>query len=215
MTANPASTRPEWRSMIAGEALDFLLRRNPWAMRSLAPFAGQTISILPGEKDVWLGLQAHFSIGGEGGLHAVAAAEKPADVVLTVPAGAWATLPLDRTRFFDAVSIQGSAGLAETLAAVFRHLEWDIEDDLAKLTGDIIAHRAVSTARALSEAARQRFDALCSGASGERTGLTGMKEWRSFKNEVGLLQQSITALGNRVGRLMDKTGAVQQKTLGR
>ena len=41
--------------------------------------------------------------------------------------------------------INGAADLTDTLADVFLHLNWDAEEDISRLVGDIAAHRIVQT----------------------------------------------------------------------
>ena len=47
----------------------------------------------------------------------------------------------DPAKAFSAAQLSGSAQFAEALAFVFRNLRWDYEADLARLFGDIAAHR--------------------------------------------------------------------------
>lgn len=53
------------------------------------------------------------------------------------------------------IRISGNADLADALASVLRKLHWDGEEALSRLTGDIVAHRAVATAKGLVEWQRQ------------------------------------------------------------
>jgi ubiquinone biosynthesis protein UbiJ len=46
--------------------------------------------------------------------------------------------------------ISGSAELAEALGFVLRNIRWDIESDLARLVGDIAAHRLVKGGKSLA-----------------------------------------------------------------
>ena len=46
---------------------------------------------------------------------------------------------------FAAARLSGKADFAEALGFVFRNLRWDPEADLARLTGDVVARRVVST----------------------------------------------------------------------
>jgi ubiquinone biosynthesis protein UbiJ len=58
--------------------------------------------------------------------------------------------------------IAGAADFAEALGSVLRKLDWDAEEDLSRVVGDIAAHRIVKTAggfaAAQAEAARRLAD---------------------------------------------------------
>ena len=51
-----------------------------------------------------------------------------------------------------AVDVQGNARLAAEVLVLVRHLRWDLEEDLSRLFGDVVAHRLAGAARATAEA---------------------------------------------------------------
>ena len=53
----------------------------------------------------------------------------------------------DENAFLEVV-FTGDSELAATFSMVARNVEWDIEEDLSRLVGDIAAHRIVGTAKA-------------------------------------------------------------------
>jgi ubiquinone biosynthesis protein UbiJ len=46
------------------------------------------------------------------------------------------------------IDMQGDMELAQEISFIARNLDWDVEEDLSKVIGDIAAHRAVAGAKA-------------------------------------------------------------------
>lgn len=122
------------------KGLKSLLRREPWASSELSKYAGKTVLVRLGEKDLLLA-----TICSDGALMGADAAIVP-DVVLTMPFSDIATMVSTwRTQGPDGLArqihIQGEAGLAQLLGELARNLRWDVESDLAGVVGDIAAVR--------------------------------------------------------------------------
>lgn len=139
-------------------AFNRLLRLEPWAAERLSRHAGKTVRFIIGRAEVSL------VISSQGTLQLADAAVVP-DVTLTLPEKQTGRLldvirHQDPEQIVDALYIQGDAGLANVVADLARHLRWDVEDDLARVVGDIPATRIMAGARAVSRgfaAAGQRF----------------------------------------------------------
>ena len=133
-------------------ALNHLLEQQPWAAERLRPFAGQALEFrCPPFPDLRL------AITGSGLLDRAQAETANALVVKLSPG----VLPLVIARDETArkrVQIEGSADLAGAVDYLFRHLSWDLEEDLSRVFGDIVAHRLASGGKAV--AAWQRDAAL-------------------------------------------------------
>lgn len=130
--------------MLLGTALRFanhVLTGEHWARVRLKPFAGQT---------------AHFEFGTflipltitSNGLLAAGDRSTVAAVTIRLADDAPLRALSDPPALLASARIAGSADLAETLGFVFRNLRWNPEDDLARLSGDIVARR-------LSQGAKQ------------------------------------------------------------
>lgn len=141
----PGSSNSADRSMLTPAALGFinhLLDDENWARARLKPFAGQTARLACGqfETTVEITAEGNFRPG---------AAQAEATVHLTLPPDApWRAL-IDRTSLLADVHVSGSAELAECLGFVFRNLNWDVENDLAQLVGDIAARRLIQGGQTL------------------------------------------------------------------
>ncbi|MDX3906876.1 MAG: SCP2 sterol-binding domain-containing protein [Pigmentiphaga sp.] len=136
-------------STAAVRVLDTLLLREPWARERLRPHAGKTACLVAGGVRLSLTITQH-------GMLEVAAPEAVPDVTLTVDGGRLAELfSDDAARRMGAVRIEGDAALAHVAGDLARDLRWDVEEDLARIVGDIPAARLVATARGVLHGVRE------------------------------------------------------------
>ena len=130
--------------MIAGAALaaaNHLLKQATWARQRLAAHAGRKaeLALHP--------FTFEFQIDGSGYL--VRADAGASDVRVEFPADAPLQLLRGREEVMRSTRISGAADFAECVGFVLRNLDWDAEEDLARIFGDIAARRL---ARGLSAA---------------------------------------------------------------
>lgn len=152
-----------------------------WARERLAPFAGQVLEVraplLP---------TVQVAITPQGRLEPGRGA--PAATVL---------LP--------GREISGEPALAAALEELSRNLRWDVEEDLSRLVGDVLAHRAVGAARALldwqRDAGERAGQALSAYAADEARLLVRRSELAAFADELERLTRSLEALSERIERL--------------
>lgn len=182
-------------------ALNHILAQSTWARIKLLPFAGRQARLqLPiGPID--------FAITDDG--YAQPAAGDGTDVVVDVTI----TLPLEtpflalqgKEKVFAAARIEGSADFAEALGFVLRNLSWDAEADLARVVGDIAAHRLMGGLNAFvgwqKQAARRLAENVAEYASEEQTLLLGGREMAGFKDRIATLGNGITTLEQRLQKL--------------
>jgi ubiquinone biosynthesis protein UbiJ len=128
--------------------LNHLLADAAWARKRLLPFAGQSVGIALGEIPFALTVAAD-------GTFLAAAAETEAAVRIDFPAGTprrlleeW--IAGEAPRLWREATVSGKVEFAEALNFVFRNLDWDAEADLARLVGDVAAHRLAQLGRALA-----------------------------------------------------------------
>ena len=132
-------------SVIRG--LNHLLKDAPWARERLRPFTGRTASLVLKPVEIGLGIDTE-------GYFTESAGNDP-DVSLELPIGSLPKLAGGPDALMSDIRISGNADLADALGFVLRKLRWDGEEALARLIGDIAAHRAVGTARAVATWHRQ------------------------------------------------------------
>lgn len=133
------------------QALNHLLAAAPWARAKLAPFAGRRAHLVLGP------LPLAFRIAPDGSFESLGTGEPAVEIVL--PATAPLALFEGREAMMRSARVSGAADFAEVLGFVLRNLDWDAEEDLSRLVGDIVAHRIVRSAgdfaAAQAEAARR------------------------------------------------------------
>ena len=128
-------------SAVAG--LNHLLADAPWARERLAPFAGRTAVFSVKPVDIGVGID-------NDGYFTEAVAAEP-DVALELPLGSLPKAIGGVEALMADIRISGNADFADALGFVLRQLRWDGEEALARLVGDIAAHRAVGLARGVAD----------------------------------------------------------------
>lgn len=100
----------------------------------------------------------------------------------------------------------GEAELSAELEALARTLRWDAEEDLSRLTGDVLAHRLMQGARALEgwsrDAAERLGVALGAYAVDEARLVAGASELHELAASIERLSQALDELEARAARLV-------------
>jgi ubiquinone biosynthesis protein UbiJ len=216
ISALPDPGRPAVR------ALNALLRREDWARARLARHAGKTVRLAVGA------VKLSLTIDSEGYTETADAAVVP-DVTLTAdPAkfsmarlfqgGADKTDPAAAARaradaIADMTHISGDAGLAQVVAELAAQLRWDMEDDLARLVGDIPAARLLGGVRALTAglrgAAGRLGNNLAEYLSQERPVLTPRPLLESWSADIARANMAIEGLHARMAALRTRLERLQ------
>ena len=178
-------------------ALNRLLEADPQARARLAPYAGETVELraapLPSLRFVILP-GGRIEAGGDA----------PALVITLKPEAAAAWMRGEE-HFLRSVDAAGDARLAAEVMGLLRHLRWDPEEDLARLVGDVAAHRLAGLARGFAAwqigAARRLAEAFADYAVEERRFLVAGRELAHFSAEVARLRDAVERLDKRVRRL--------------
>ena len=101
-----------------------------------------------------------------------------------------------------AVDISGNARLATEILALLHYLRWDVEEDLSRVLGDVLAHRVVGTARGIAawqaEAARRLAENLMEYAIEERRMVVARAEFDDFAAAVAKLRDDLARLDQRI-----------------
>ncbi|MGL1833522.1 ubiquinone biosynthesis accessory factor UbiJ [Rhodocyclaceae bacterium SMB388] len=191
----------EWTSSGVARVINHLLGRAPWARERLMPYAGSSLCcrISP--------IELVFHIEADGYLAAGRSedAARPADVTITVPlAQLPGALVGDADKLMAAVNLQGNAELADSIGFVFRNLEWDAEEDLSRVLGDIPARRLAETARAMRRTHQRALSSL-GGNLGEyfaeeQSMLVTHGALHVFTDDVRALRDDLARLEKRVER---------------
>jgi ubiquinone biosynthesis accessory factor UbiJ len=179
-------------------SVNHVLRQSAWAKERLRPFAGKHVRlVLPP-------LLINCVIDAEGEFLPGESDAAP-DVEIALPADAPLLVLWGKERVHQAVQMSGSAEFAEALGFVARNLRWDVEEDLAKVMGDIAAHRVVKTLEAMAAWRQQATTNLAENFSEyfseERSALVTRDELTALTAEVEPLEAAIARLEQRIKRL--------------
>jgi ubiquinone biosynthesis protein UbiJ len=179
------------------QACNHLLAAAPWAREKLAPFAGRRARLGLGP------LRLDFRIAADGTFESLGTGEPAVEIVL--PATAPLALLQGRAAMMRGAHITGAADFAEALGFVLRNLEWDVEEDLSRIVGDIAAHRIMKTAAGIAaaqaDAARRLADNVSEYLRYERPAGVDKAALAAFSGEVDALRRDADALERRIAAL--------------
>jgi ubiquinone biosynthesis protein UbiJ len=182
------------------QAINHLLAAAPWAREKLAPFAGRRARLVLGP------LPLEFRIAPDGTFESLGAGEPAVEIVL--PATAPLALIGGREAMMRDARISGAADFAEALGFVLRKLDWDAEEDLSRLVGDIAAHRiaraATGFAAAQAEAGRRLADNVAEYLRYEQPAGVGKPVMAGFSAAIAALRQDVDALERRLAALQQR-----------
>ena len=174
-----------------------LLDAESWARERLARFAGETIEL------VALPLPPlRVTIRDDGRL---AAGGATPGLALRIGPGALLALARGEEEFLRAVEVNGNARLVQEIASLARHLRWDVEEELSRVFGDVVAHRIAGAARGFlhvqRDAARRVSGAAADFLAEEARLLVRRGEQASHASAVAELRDAVARLEKRIERL--------------
>ncbi len=200
------------RALLA--ALNHLLAANDAARASLRPHAGRLIRLESrdsAQSAPWFSMQ--LCVSAEGLLEpasapasAPTAAASPAVTMTLRPSldAGFAMLSKGPAGLQPHLRVEGDVLLAAALGELSRTLRWDVEEDLSRLTGDVIAHRIVGLATGAAQALREL---------GERAGAGFARQWSVedpmlvARSELAEHSALLSSLESRLASLERRMGA--------
>lgn len=182
-------------------SINHVLRRNSWALERLKTHSGK--SALFECQPVTLALAVLDS--GE----VTAAAEIPPHVSIRCSPGTMLrVLVRDETVWKD-IAVTGDAEFAATIHHVWLNLRWEVEEDLARVFGDVAAHRITQTAATLDRWRAQSFDNLARSFAEywteEQPLITSARDIGEFNSEVDRLRDDVARIEKRLERLLARS----------
>ncbi|GBG15573.1 ubiquinone biosynthesis protein UbiJ [Novimethylophilus kurashikiensis] len=182
----------------AVDALNHLLHQNAWAPEHLQPYAGKTLrlELAPFSTDI--------TIVDSGLL--VPAVENPViDASIALSPTAAFRFALSREFDLSGARMEGDLDLATGVGRVLQQLEWEVEEDLSRLLGDIPAHQLVSTGkRVVGEGKRQLRafgEMLADYWLEEQPLIAKQRHLEAFSQEVDTLRDDLARLAKRIEKL--------------
>jgi ubiquinone biosynthesis protein UbiJ len=186
-------------------AINHLLAREEWARERLAPFAGRSVEFrLPPLPDLRLTIL-------ENGLVATTESPLPSDLVVRIPPASLPRILARNDAAMREVAIDGDTELARAVDFLFRHLRWDAEEDLARMFGDVPAHRIAETGRAFAEWQKDAGERLARNFAEyfteENPILARPADVHRFGADVDALRDDVERLAKRIARLLERGGS--------
>lgn len=181
-------------------ATNHLLAQSGWARARLTPHAGCTARL-----ELAPLTSIDFSVSADGHFAEWVGENEP-DVVLRMPVAEMPRLLVDGLESsMRLVRIEGNADFADALGFVFRHLRWDVEEDLSRVLGDIAAHRLVDTGRRIGTEGRRSIERARGNVveylTEESLVLVPRTALPAHAQEVAALRDALGRLDKRVARL--------------
>lgn len=177
-------------------AINHVLSQQQWARERLAAFAGQTIAVrMPPMPALIVTIR-------DDGLLKSAASQAAAELTLQLHP---ATLPLLALRDPAAqrqIEFSGSTELAQTVQHLFEQLEWDYEEDLSRVFGDVLAQRMARAGREFfgwqREAGLRLAQNLAEYWTEEQPLIARRADLARFGDEVDDLRDAVERLEKRI-----------------
>lgn len=182
-------------------AFGHLLRQNDSARTRLAMFAGRRVRFGVDARGARAGPILTARVTEDGLLERLADGDEPADaeMFLRPSAGAAFALLRDGPRGLSShLRLDGEVMLAAALGEVAAQLRWDVEEDLSRVTGDVVARRLGRGVESLRDAMRDVRSRLESSAGRYLARDTGQLVGRV---QLDALRAGIDALHERLSRL--------------
>ena len=195
------------RALLA--ALNHLLAANDAARASLRPHAGRLIRLEardPARSAVWFSML--LCVSAEGLLEPAPAATSSPSVTMSIrpslDAG-FAMLSKGPAGLQPHLRIEGDVLLAAALGELSRTLRWDVEEDLSRLTGDVIAHRIVGLAAGAAQVLREL---------GERAGVGFARQW-SVEDPMLVARSELAEHSTLLSSLESRLASLERRMGGR
>lgn len=179
-----------------------LLAGADWARSKLAPHAGKSA------RFEFLAGQVVLQVAPDGLLQPAPADATPA-VAIHFPPGAVLQTLADREQAWRSARIEGDAAFAADLSHVAARIEWDVEEDLSRVFGDVAAHRMAQAGRSAAawppQAARSLARNTAEYLTEEAKLLASPLQLGEFARDVDALREAVDRLEERIERLGRRT----------
>lgn len=143
-----------------------------------------------------------FTIGENGDFTAAAEGAIPDASITFMPVAALRQVVGDKPFDSGVIKLEGDAELAVEISQVLRQLQWEYEEDLSALIGDIPAHELVGLARSVIAEGRRQMLSLAGMFAEywqeEQPLIAGKRVLERFAKEVDELRDATERLGKRM-----------------
>jgi ubiquinone biosynthesis protein UbiJ len=180
-------------------ALNHLLEAEAWARERLVRFAGEALELRAAPLPA-----LRFTVTARGLLEPAPPGVQPS-LVLSLGPATLAAVARGEEHFLRAAELEGDARFAAEVLHLVRHLRWDFEEDLARLVGDVAAHRMADLMRRAADASLDAGRRLGQGfmeyAVEEAGLLVPRAEYEQHAAALARLRDALERLEKRIERL--------------
>jgi ubiquinone biosynthesis accessory factor UbiJ len=188
--ANPATA---FESAAAG-FINHLLRAASWARGELKTYTGRTLRIEVAPFAFSLTVLESGEIGP------AAAGAIPAVTVKLTP-GLMLRIAARDEKAWREMDITGDTDFASAIHHVARDLRWDVEDDLSRVFGDVVAHRMAVAGRTVQRWGEEAAD---------NTARSFAEYWTEEQPLIAA-RRDLDGFGRAVDRLRDDTARLEKR----
>jgi len=182
----------------AARAANHVLRATPVALERLRAHAGRTVGFAMGPVELAFTVQTTGEV-----LPALPGTGR--DLEVRISPFLLPRLALGDEAAFREIAMTGDMELAQEVSFLLRNLRWDVEEDLARLVGDVAAHRIGGAARSVlretREAGLRAAQALAEYATEEASLAASRVRIEGFVDDVARLRDDLDRLDKRITRL--------------
>lgn len=179
---------------LAVPAINRLLRDNVWATDALRVHSGKT-AVLSSPP-----FQLRLAVLDSGEV-APAAADAEPHVKITAAPGVLLRLAARDASAWNAAQVDGDMQFAAAIDHVRRNLDWDYEEDLSRIFGDVAAHRMAGAMRDIDRWGRTTVRNLAQN----------VVEYATYENPVLVSASSLDAFNREVDEVRDETARLEKR----
>ncbi len=170
-----------------------------WAGKRLQPYVGKTVRLcISSFFNIVLTVQTSGELSA-------AMSSATVDTTITLTPGLLLRLLAHDEEAYRKISISGDSVFAEELLCISKNLHWDVEQDLSRIMGDILAHRVVRISKDLKQwhnkTIRNLSETLVEYWMEEQPLLAKSVRVHEFICEVGALKDDVEQLEKRVEKI--------------
>lgn len=144
----------------------------------------------------------------EAGLVEAAAADAVPNLLIDIKPAAVPLILLHHPAMLNDIEITGSPELVQVIRELFSELEWDFEEDLSRLFGDVAAHRMAGAGRELFSWQREAGLRLARNFAEywteEQPLIARRDDLARFSSKVDRLRDDVERLDKRLEHLLQR-----------
>lgn len=133
------------------------------------------------------------------------------DVAFRIPANLLPRLASGDESAFSEVAFEGNSEFASTLSSIARNINWDVEEDLSQVIGDMAARRIVGSASAtrlfIRDAESRLLANVAEYLTEEKRAFTSKRELESLASENENLRDALARLEAKINAVLKSVDA--------